>query len=748
MTVMPAAAEDIVLRGGDIEYSGYSKEESTKDAQVKGAALSTEDAVIIQECGEVTFSNNRTRNSYSSTHSTKNADLAAGGAVYGGTVTLSGNSGDITFTNNELRAKTTNDARTRVRGGAVKAAAVDISGNKGSTITFSGNKAWDDYKAWDATAGTQVDKPRFSCGGAVYADMALSISNNTGVAISFNNNEAGKGGALSAGYEGSIALTGNGEVSFSGNVAEYGGAVYTGAYIYKNNTNTAGNGVLSISGNSGVSFIGNSARNNGGAIYSQVNGRISISNNTGDVTFSGNSAALYGGAIRGQTGNTIELNANSGTVSFSGNKISRTDTTNVYGGAISVDNNSSISLNQNGKVELSGNSLKTNSSAYGGAVAVYNSALNINGNTGGVCIEDNTVTATKTSSWGSGVEACGGAVYGKNLTIQGNSGLVSVQNNVAQAVTDGAAKGGAFYVQNALTITGNQEVVFRGNVQQDPTQTILRSVYVESNTTNGSLQLSAAAGGYITFYDSLYAAPTDTSWSLTADFNKDSGATGTIVFSGKHAESDLKSIKAEASESEIEASRTSEVNMRVNLHQGSLSVQDGATLQSEGLGVQAGAALDMQSGTLRMSAAADLTLQTGSMFNARGSNHIDATTVAFADNTTFNLTLGAINEDTALITLKTDSLTYGSATLNFVGMASLVSGEYLLMDVAESATLAGSEWSTNGITINGLSEGDSFEWRDNGTRLYLVHTATIPEPSTATLSLLALAALAARRRRR
>ena len=56
-------------------------------------------------------------------------------------------------------------------------------------------------------------------------------------------------------------------------------------------------------------------------------------------------------------------------------------------------------------------------------------------------------------------------------------------------------------------------------------------------------------------------------------------------------------------------------------------------------------------------------------------------------------------------------------------------------------------WDTDGLTVNGLTAGDSLEWNESGTALYLKHTL-VPEPTTATLSLLALAGLAARRRRK
>ena len=732
----------------DISYNGYTQTSSSRDGQVKGAALSSDGEVTISGYGNVSFTDNLTKNSYTSSHSTTDADLAVGGAVYAGTsVTISGNIGDITFSDNELRAKTTNDARTRVRGGAIKGGTISILDNAGGEISFLGNQAADDYKAWDATVGAQVDKPRFSAGGAIYADTELTVSGNGN--ISFSTNEAGKGGAISAGYGSVMTLAGNGTVSFSDNKAENGGAAYTGVYIYKNGSNTAGSAELNITGNSRVSFTGNEARNNGGAIYNQSNSTVNISSNTGDVLFSGNKAVLYGGAIRGQSGSTILLDSNTGTVSFTGNSVTRADVTNIYGGAISTDAGSTVSMSMNRSVNLSDNIAQTNSSAYGGAVAVYNSSLSINENTHGVTICGNMLEATKTSSWGGGVSAEGGAIYGKTLYIQNNAGTVNVSGNIAKTINNGTARGGAFYIQDTLAITGNDKVEFRGNVQQSSDRTILRSVYLDSKSANGALRLSAAEGGSITFYDSLYAAPNSSSYGLSVDFNGEAGETGSIVFSGKYAAGDLLAIDSGTSQAAIELSRTSTVLSAINLHRGTLSVQEQAVLQSSGLTVMSGATLSLQDGMLEMLNNTSFTLRENGVFKAQGANVLTAATLDFANGSTFDITLGEINKDNALMKLTASSLSYGSAQLNFNELNQLAEGEYMLLDLSPSTSLTAMDWNTESFSITGLSAGDSFRWSDDGTQLYLVHTILpIPEPTTATLSLLALAGLAARRRRR
>jgi hypothetical protein len=57
------------------------------------------------------------------------------------------------------------------------------------------------------------------------------------------------------------------------------------------------------------------------------------------------------------------------------------------------------------------------------------------------------------------------------------------------------------------------------------------------------------------------------------------------------------------------------------------------------------------------------------------------------------------------------------------------------------------EWNTEELTVKGLASGDSIAWNESGMALYLNHKI-IPEPTTATLSLLTLADLALRRRRK
>lgn len=745
-----AQAGDIILKGGEVDYTDKSQASSSKNTPVKGAALNSDSEVRISETTNIIFSGNLAQNTYASGHSGyQAADLVAGGAIHGATVSIINNSGDISFTENEVKGQPTSDACSRVSGGAIKGGTISISNNIGSNITFDKNKALD----------VNNTNPVYPYGGALYADTTLDIKGNSNASVSFTGNVAGKGGAISAGYASATTISGNASVSFIGNEAGFGGAVYTGAYVYLNSSDAYGSATLEITDNGEVSFSNNKARSYGGAIYNQANGSVRINNNRGDVTFSGNTAAdRLGGAIRGQSNSAIELNGNSGTVSFIGNKVTP-DASQAYGGAISLEAGSSMSMNNNSRVELCENTVQTNTSVYGGAVAVYKSELSINGNTGGVSISGNSAIGTSTKSWTS-ANAEGGAIYGHVLNIRDNSGTVLVQNNKAQSISRGTAKGGAIYVEEALSITGNENVEFRNNLQQDTTQTILRSVYVNSKSASGALNLSAAAGGSISFYDSLYAAPSSSSYKLTADVNKESSATGSVLFSGKYAESDLLAINSAAGADEIEASRTSTIQTAVAVHHGTLAVEAGAVLQSKGMSVADTAALQLHDGVLEMLDSTSLNL--AGMLQAEGSNTMSANEVVVADGATFRLTLSETNREApaarstdavvggrALIALSTTALTYdGTYTVQFNSMESLAEGRYVVLDFSGAEMTKAPEWSTEGVTVTGLGAGDSFGWSDDGTKLYLVHTNAVPEPAAAVLILPALVALAGRRRRK
>ncbi|MBQ3142993.1 MAG: hypothetical protein IJB89_00575, partial [Akkermansia sp.] len=138
-----------------------------------------------------------------------------GGAIYGGTIELSGN-GSVEFSGNTASAS-------YAYGGAIY----------GSTVTLCGN------------------------GSVTFSENTASSSSSYGVS----------GGAICGGRNSTIELSGNGSVEFSGNRAsDYGGAIYGDR-----------NSTIELSGNGSVEFSGNTASDDGGAIYGS--GNLSIRNN-------------------------------------------------------------------------------------------------------------------------------------------------------------------------------------------------------------------------------------------------------------------------------------------------------------------------------------------------------------------------------------------------------------------------------------------------------------------------------------
>lgn len=62
-----------------------------------------------------------------------------------------------------------------------------------------------------------------------------------------------------------------------------------------------------------------------------------------------------------------------------------------------------------------------------------------------------------------------------------------------------------------------------------------------------------------------------------------------------------------------------------------------------------------------------------------------------------------------------------------IGFQHIEVGKCLIFTTVEYQ-LAMTDRDTTGLTVNGLSAGDSFEWNESGTALYLNHQTLVPEP--------------------
>ncbi|MBO5683550.1 MAG: PEP-CTERM sorting domain-containing protein, partial [Akkermansia sp.] len=449
---------------------------------------------------------------------------------------------------------------------------------------------------------------------------------------------------------------------------------------------------------------------------------------------SSSSYVTSGGAIYGGSYSTITL-SNNGSVTFSGNTASGQYT---HGGAIYGDVHSTITLSNNGSVTFSGNTAFASSSYF-------------------------------------------------------------------------AASGGAIYTRGDLSIRNNDSVEFYQNAEVENGNTYrLRSIYADGGSDD-EISLSAAAGKSITFRDSVYIASGSTV-NLNADYTylDEEGEsvtirqTGDIIFTGATTVDDLYTVKGNVAGTtkEIRLSRTTEVNTLTNLYGGRLRVEEGAIYQGQGITAMkgSGATVRVQNATLSQ-VGYDLIFNAGTALEVAGNSTIRGNVSLLADSL-FKLEQSAtlslhetLQADAATLTVQGTALLTGSSTLN----ASLT--------LADGATLDMMSLDTGAVTINGaLTLGGQVKMGENllatvealtcwepglvlftgltnlvlpvaaselesdrvlassvfsnveNPDLYVTYhvvdnvgslmVMNVPEPTTISLSLAALVALAARRRRR
>lgn len=329
------------------------------------------------------------------------------GSGWFGSLTISGN-GDMLFDGNSA---------TGGYGGALYCTAITISGNKG-TLTFSDNTSQEG-------------------GGAIAVETKgfgsldfLRITDNEELVFSRNSAARG-GGAIRADGTGKLEITGNQLVSFSGNeVTQSGGGaaiLANVATISKNTTllfqgNVNRSGIsggavyaydLEMDGNGSLSFSGNEGGYEGMAVY--VKNTLSMCNNE-YVEFSRNvgSGKFANGAL--YTDRAALISGNREMV-FSGNT--------APNGAAGYVSYGSLSLTSNGSISFTGNTV-TGSSIYPLAGGMY---IHVNGNTqiadnNRIEFRNNVVTDTQT-----------GNTFLRGLYVSGNSSYnLSISASVGQEI--------------------------------------------------------------------------------------------------------------------------------------------------------------------------------------------------------------------------------------------------------------------------------------------------------------------------
>lgn len=454
-----------------------------------------------------------------------------------------------------------------------------------------------------------------------------------------------------------------------------------------------------ITGYESVTLTVQNSTSNGGAALVPANKVLNITGN-GSVNLTGSSTSMSGGSLTVGAGAQLNIANNTGLVNISSN------TAGGSGGALNgLQPTSPITISNNsGGVTISGNV----SSQYGGAISA-SGALTISNN-GKVSITHNASTPTSYRS-----------TY--------NGGAISQRTQ-----------------KGSFTIIGNDYVEFRGNYctklnRDGSTATAWLNAIHQENTTQKNT-ISAKTGGKVVFYDSITCAGntgvSGASYELNANYsNGDSEAVeskGCITFSGKYAAEELSKLGSAA---DLTASLTSTLLASTTLHNGTLSIEDGAILQTQILTLKAdtGACLNLQNGKLDTTGYS-ATFGNGSLIRAVGVNSITSTAITIANDSVITLDLTGATADSTILTLAaTDGLMLGThLTLNIVGADGLAAGNYNLLNLGDA--------DISGISIEGAAPS-SLTWERG-----ILSIAIIPEPATATLSMLALVGLAVRRRRK
>lgn len=740
--------------------------------------------IELGENGSVIFKNNKVSSN----------SCAGGGAIAGGfssTIELSHN-GSVEFSGNEAIADDGYDAS----GGAIKCWGDIILSDNGNVV-FSEN---DSISSYHVARGGAIE-----CGGnlTIANNGIVSFKNNSSKIINDELPTYASGGAI-AQYRGELVLSNNSQVFFSGNRAGSGGAISAdnitlnnnGCVIFRENeacgsyanggaiySSRSGEGnIISVNNNGTVEFIANVVSGtyaHGGAISGAVEMR-----NNGSIEFNENTAASAGGAINGAV--TISSNAR---VTFSRNNAS------TIGGAIAAN----VALTKNGSLSFEGNT----ADVAGGAIAVWSG--------GELFLEDNDVIVFEDNmaGYGGSIEVYHAGAEAK-ITNNGQVLFADNYTIVGKSTYNPGGAIHVMY-DSSLAITNNDDVIFEKNAEISTDAYRLRSIFIESGLDSVSaISLSAAEDKKIEFRDSLFVG-VDTEVCINAGYtdanNKIHPQQGDIVITGAYTETHLNEVLSAhdagrtATDEEILQSRTSEINSMTNLYGGRLRVEDGALYKGNGITAHTDSAATVRVKDAELSHVGyDIEFNADTALEVAGTSTIRGN-VKLLEESTFKLEQAAtlslhetLEADVAMLSVNGTALLEGNSTLN--ACLTLADGATLDMDVLDAGTVTlngaltfagkvcmGSHlrnilsemrgWEESVNLFTGLTNlvlpdtvnedatgrvwvGDVFSNMGGNQTHYLTYEANVgslsvvyvPETTTTTLSLLALAGLTMRRRRK
>lgn len=290
--------------------------------------------------------------------------------------------------------------------------------------------------------------------GRLYAAEALSIEGTGEESVSISGYQS-EYGALSA-QNGDISITGVVDVTLNNNGADNAA---TEDYNRAGALSATGNVTVEAAGDIVVS--GNSASVNSasaGAVYAGVDVRLSGAS----ISITGNSVggetedSFSGGALRGDYG-SIYLTSTEGDIEISGNTAAES------GGALYAS--TGVEISAAGDVYISGNRTLT---ADGGAIYSDGDVSISNEGEGGVSITENTAGGN------------GGAIF-SNATVYLGGGSYDVADNTA------GSYGGAIYAESVEISADAGDITFSGNTHDGGTAN-------DVELAGGTAALSASNG--------------------------------------------------------------------------------------------------------------------------------------------------------------------------------------------------------------------------------------------------------------
>ena len=355
----------------------------------------------------------------------------------------------------------------------------------------------------------------------VYFDKSSTIKSHEYLYLQNSNFHYNKGVPI---YVTNQNLFINGKVEFFRNVAENGGGIFISNYsnvtFYKSaivnfsqNAVSNNGGAIFLTNHSSISFTEDPALSDTltGQHSNDNSGATMYSGDQGDsiVEFNGNDAFGHGGAVYIDNHSTITFEGDC-TVVLDNN------TASSNGGAVCINNHSTITFEGNSTVVFKHNKAHTNGggiyaihssvtfgehsavtfqynrAAYGGALYLINSAVMFAGNSA-IAFESN-----------GGLMAVGGAVYAHD------SSMIFKENTTVTFEYNVANNGGAMYIaidvyyDITCTFEGNSSLVFKYNTAMNNggAMYVKSSITFEGNSTavfNNNKALSNGGAVYAKF---------------------------------------------------------------------------------------------------------------------------------------------------------------------------------------------------------------------------------------------------------